>query len=115
MSKRLKTILSITLLLVVLFIASFTVFSSHNHACEHTFCIQCELIRSINDGYLIFLIIFISLIYVIPFIVAKLTHIIIEYKGRVQSPTKLRVKLRDWFSVFIAKFINTERNKYDRN
>ncbi len=95
MSKRLKTILSITLLLVVLIVASFSVFSSHSHCCEQAFCLQCEFIRSVNDGFLVLLILLISLIYIIPFIVSKLTHIIIEYKGRVLSPMKLRVKLRD--------------------
>ena len=95
MSKRFKTILSFMILLAVLVVTVFTVFNSHNHSCEHIFCVQCELAKNINDGYLIFLIIFFNLAFVIPFAISQLIHIIIEYKGRVLSPTKLMVKLRD--------------------
>ena len=95
MSKRVKAIFSVTLLLVVLLVAFFSIMESHSHSCEQVICLQCEFIRNVNDGVLTVLILLVTSIIALPFIISKFTHIIIEFKGRVKSPTKLGIKLRD--------------------
>lgn len=119
MKNRAKVILSFTLLLAVLFVASFSVFSAHEHSCEQTECFICELIRNINDGIFSLLIFIIAYAIIIGFDILRLDYIIIEYKSRVLSLTKLGIKLRNWFSVFVNK-ANTEKTyvlfwKYERN
>ena len=119
MKNRAKVILSFTLLLAVLFVASFSVFSAHEHSCEQTECFICELIRNINDGFFSLLIFIVAYAIIIGFDILRLDYIIIGYKSRVLSLTKLGVKLRNWFSVFVNK-ANTEKTyvlfwQYERN
>ncbi len=93
MSKQFISVLSITLLFVVLFVALISVTSLHEHNCEHTLCVYCEFIKNLNDGYLTLLIFSISLIFIFPFISSMLTYMRLKYKSRILSPTKLRVLL----------------------
>jgi hypothetical protein len=95
MKNRAKIILSFTLLLAVLFVASFSVFSAHEHSCEQTECFICELIRNINDGVFSLLIFIVAYAIIIGFDILRLDYIIIGYKSRVLSLTKLGVKLRN--------------------
>ena len=95
MSKQLKAVLSISLLLVVLFVASFSVFSSHQHCCEQAECLFCEFVRNVNDGVLALLIFFIVSALIIPFTISRLAYIITEYKSRAMTPTMLGDVLRN--------------------
>lgn len=95
MKNRAKIILSFTLLLAVLFVASFSVFSTHEHCCEQAECLICGLIRNINDGVFALLIFIVIYAIVIGFALSRLAYIIIEYKSRVLSLTKLGIKLRN--------------------
>jgi hypothetical protein len=95
MSKQVRAIFSMTLLLVVLLVAFFSIMESHSHCCEQVLCLQCELVRNVNDGILTMLILLVGVVLATLFIASALMHIIIECKGRALSPTKLMVKLLD--------------------
>ena len=89
MKNRAKIILSLTLLLVVLFVASFPVFSTHEHSCEHTECLICGFIRNLNDGVFVLLILIFAYVLVLPFVFSRLAYIITQYKGRAMTPIML--------------------------
>ena len=89
MKNRAKSILSFALLLAVVFVALFSVFSSHHHSCEQTECLICEFIRNVNDEFFALLILLVIYALIIPFVVLRLDYIIIEYKSRAMTPTTL--------------------------
>ena len=94
MSRRFRAILSISLLMVVLFVAFFSIMETHS-CCDSSFCLQCEFIKNINDGIFTLIVFLVLFAFIVHFIVSRLAYIIIGYKGRVLSLTKLGVKLRD--------------------
>ncbi len=89
MKNRVKIILSLTLLLVVLFVASFSVFSTHEHSCEQAECLACEFIRNVNDGVFALLVFIVAFALIIPFAFSRLAYIITEYKARAMTPIML--------------------------
>ncbi|MBR2024737.1 MAG: hypothetical protein IKA02_02890 [Clostridia bacterium] len=94
MKKKLRTILSISLLMIVLFVAFFYIMEPHN-CCDKAFCLQCVFIRNVNDGIFTLVLLLVSSTLIVRFIISRLAYILIEYKGRILSLTKLGIKLRD--------------------
>lgn len=95
MKNRIKAILSISLLLVVLFVASFSVFASHQHSCEQAACLACEFVRSVNDGVFALLVFIVAFALIIHVAFSRLAYIITEYKARAMTPTTLGDILRN--------------------
>lgn len=91
MKKAIKSALAISILLIMLFMVFFASLTTHEHLCEHTICMQCEFLRSINDFLLLFLILS-SILAVAP-IVSLLAFILTKYRGIELTPIKLRDKL----------------------
>lgn len=92
MKKAIKSIISIIMVLLVLFMLVLVCFSAHNHVCEHTTCIQCELLRSVND-FLSLLFVLFYILAVAYYIVSLLAFILTKYRGVELTPIKLRDKL----------------------
>ena len=92
MKKAIKSIISITMLLLVLTMLVLVSFSAHDHSCEHTACTQCELLKSVSD-FLSLLFVLFSILAVAYYIVSLLAFILTKYRGVELTPIKLRDKL----------------------
>lgn len=92
MRKAIKSILSITMLLLVLLMVVLVSYNTHQHFGEHDICIKCELLKNISDFILLFLILSATLA-LVPHIVSLLAFILTSYRGTVLTPIKLRDKL----------------------
>lgn len=92
MKKTMKAVISVSIALLMLFMLFVAVFAEHEHMCGHNDCIQCELLRSVNDLVLLLLVLC-TILAIIPIIISLLAFILTKYRGIELSPIKLRDKL----------------------
>lgn len=94
MKKLIRSAIIIFVLILMILTVLFASYNIHEHACEHTICIQCEHLRCVGDLILLLLICLIILV-VMPLIVFLLSYILTRYRVAPVTPIKLRDKLSD--------------------